>query len=373
MRRTKTGLAAAATASAVVIALVVGCGAEGSSGSPDDTAAVDPTDPKVSLPPPSEPGEAQVDAAAPPKDGGVKSVDAGPPPPDAGSPCATIDEIKTKKCGACGTQSTVCLADGDGGAGKWSVYGACTGELAGGCVPGTVVTEACGNCGTVTKTCSSYCAFTSGTCTGQPASSCVPGAVDLSTAGCATADTYRQRTCAASCTYGSFGATCSPAPATIQVPPSPGQITTALVTLTSTKTIGRLGGTCPAATIAATATPYAYVTVHNPNAKAATVAVYNQQAPGGTIFPTLLASYAGATVPATAAARKACVKGVNDFGDDTLTGDSSFASLSDVDAVTIPAGGSVVVYDGAQDKYDAANPTGSTGKVLLAVQLISLP
>ena len=35
-------------------------------------------------------------------------------------------------------------------------------ELAGGCVPGTTAQEDCGNCGKVTKTCTQYCAYTSG-------------------------------------------------------------------------------------------------------------------------------------------------------------------------------------------------------------------
>jgi hypothetical protein len=66
--------------------------------------------------------------------------------------------------------------------------------------------------------------------------------------------------------------------------------------------------------------------------------------------------------------RKACVKGVNDFGNDALTGDTSFASLDDVDAVTIPANGTVTIYNAAQDKYVAANPKDSTGPVKLVVR-----
>jgi hypothetical protein len=35
--------------------------------------------------------------------------------------------------------------------------------------------------------------------------------------------------------------------------------------------------------------------------------------------------------------------------------------------VTIPAGDTVTIYNAAQDKYSAANPTNSTGKVKLNV------
>lgn len=128
-------------------------------------------------------------------------------PPSAGAPCTAIGEIKSKSCGACGTAETVCLGDGKGG-GKWSDYSACTGELAGGCVPGTTVTEACGNCDTMKKNCTQYCAYTSGASMGQPAQSCAPGSVDSTTAGCSGPGTYRSRTCGAACTWGKISVTC---------------------------------------------------------------------------------------------------------------------------------------------------------------------
>ena len=48
---------------------------------------------------------------------------------------------------------------------------------------------------------------------------------------------------------------------------------------------------------------------------------------------------------------------------------SDFASLSDVDAVTIPANGTVTIYNGAYNKYSAATPNLSTGNVMVNVRL----
>lgn len=138
---------------------------------------------------------------------GLGGVADGGPPPVAGAPCDKLDEVRSKACGACGRAETLCLAD-SGGKLKWSDYSACTGELAGGCLPGTTVDEPCGNCGTLTKTCTKYCAYTSSACMGQPAESCRPGSVEYSTVGC-DASSYRQRTCTQTCTWGNFSSTCA--------------------------------------------------------------------------------------------------------------------------------------------------------------------
>jgi hypothetical protein len=367
-----------AVATVFGVAVVVGCSASGSSDPVDDTTPTDPGMPAPATLPPSSAPVGDVDASkAPPKDAGKDSaVDAGPPPPVPGTSCPTLNELKKKKCGACGEQATLCLGGasggdaGDAGGGTWSDYGTCDNQLIGGCIPGTIVTASCGHCGTQTKTCSAYCGFSLSACKGEPPMSCVPGAVDLSNAGCTTTATYHQRTCASTCTYGNYGLTCDAAPTTIEVGPTVGNVTSTIATFTSTQTTTRLTGSCPTATLSAvtTVTPYVYIKVHNPLAKSVVVSVYDSVAPGGVVFPTLLASY-GAATPATDVARKACVQGVNDFGDDSLTGDSDFASLSDVDAVTIPANGTVTIYNGAYNKYSAGTPSLSTGNVLLNVRL----
>lgn len=363
----------AVVAAALAVALVVGCSASGSDDAVEDTTATEPTSPPSTLPPASSaPPAAELDASKPPpKDAGKDStVDAGPPPPVPGTSCPVRDEVKKKKCGVCGEQATACLGTGDAGGGTWAEYGACELELTGGCLPGSTVTEPCGNCGTRTKTCTQYCAYATAACTGEPVDSCVPGSVDLSTASCPTADVYRQRSCGSACTYTNFTATCSPAPASITVGPTVGSVTWTIVNLTSTQTATRLGGTCPSATLssATTVTPYAYVNVHNPLASSVLVSVYDSLAPGGAVLSTILASY-GAATPSTDVQRKACVKGVNHFGNAALTGDSDFASLHGGNAITIPAGGTITIYNAAYTKFAASNPAASTGKVRLNVRV----
>ncbi len=361
--------------------VVTGCSATGSDAVTDDASDAAPAQDDPKLPPGSGGGD-DSPPPPPPKDAGKDTgVDAGPPPPTPGTSCSEPNKIVSKKCGACGTQSTVCLATVDGGGdggvgvGTWTDYPPCEGELPGGCIPGTTATAACGNCGTQTKTCSNYCAWTVSACAGQPTDSCVPLSLDFSTAGCTQADTFRQRSCKADCTWNNFSTTCGAAPAIIQVPPTVGSASSTIVTLTSTKTILRLTGdtTCPVAGISPTlATAYEYVQIHNPNAKTATVTIFDSLAPGGVVFHTVLASYNGATPPSTDTARKACVKGMNIFGDDTITGDSNFASLSDTDRPTIPPNGDITIYNAAFAKYDPTKPADSTGSVKLTVQLDAL-
>jgi len=142
-----------AVAAVVGIAVVVGCSASGDSdpaldSTPTDPAAMMP--PSAALPASGGPVDTADSSTPPPKDAGAKdsAVDAGPPPPVPGTPCPTLNELKKKKCGACGQQATLCLSDadaGDGGAagGTWAPYGPCENELAGGCIPGTTITQAC--------------------------------------------------------------------------------------------------------------------------------------------------------------------------------------------------------------------------------------
>jgi hypothetical protein len=370
----RSGLAVLAAAGVVGLVLVAGCSADGSGSVVDDGTPTEP-DPQAQLPPPSggDSGTPQDGGKPKPDAGKDGSVDAGPPPPVPGTACTVVDEVRKKKCGACGEQGAICLA-GSGGAGpKWSEYSPCENDLAGGCIPGTIVDEPCGNCGTRKKTCTQYCAFTTGTCTGQPASSCVPGNVDLSNAGCTVADTYRQRSCQTNCTYTTFSAACSAPPTSLEVGPNVGSVTSTIALLDEGAILPRLSGACPNATPSTTvSTPAVHLQVHNPLAKAATVAIYNSIAPGGAVIKTYMAAYDGAAVPATDAERKACVKGVGTYGTTALTGNTSFASLDGTRAVTIPAGGTVTVYVGAYYAYDPANPTQSTGKVKLNVQTMSV-
>ncbi|MDB4941678.1 MAG: hypothetical protein JWP97_1212 [Labilithrix sp.] len=365
MRSLKSGLVGIALVSFVGVATIVGCSADGSTETITDQP--DTGGPSVQLPPPSDNND---DDAATTKDAGKKdagkdagksdgAVDAGPPPPVEGDPCTTPNEIKTKSCGICGKASTICLVDG--ATKKWGPYGDCASELAGGCAPGT--TQACGNCGT--QTCNNSCGF--GACTGQPPMSCSPGNVELVAASC-PAGQYRSKTCKADCTYDNVSLTCQAPPNYITVPAAVGGVNSSVITLSATQNTPRISGTCPSATISTTSTPYNYMEVRNSTAKAVTVSIYQSQAPGGPIPDTIIAAYAGNTAPTTDAARKACLKGVNDFGTTALTGDGNFGSLTTTNVVPIPAGGSVMVYSGNYYEYAAGDSDAAVGLIKLNVK-----
>jgi hypothetical protein len=358
---------------------IVACSAEGSSSGElgADISPIEPAEPPGAKLPPSSSsssgsgsGSSGDDAggndAATAKDASKDAtpVDAGPPPPVPGTACSTIDEVRKKSCGACGQQEAICMPDK-----TWSIYSPCIGEIAGGCIPGTVLSDPCGNCGTQTRTCSQYCAFTTSTCAGQPVNSCSPGSLDLSGAGCAT-DTFRARTCQPSCTYNNFSATCGPAPSTIDIGPTVGAVNSTIAILTPARTMPRISGICPTAYLNTTIiTPYTYLRVHNPLAKAAVVAIYNSLPAGGVAYRTILAAYDAE--PTTDPERQACVK-IGTSGTAALTGDSKYASLDGTKAVTIAAGATVVIYVGAVYAYDPTKPTESTGKVKLNAQTMSL-
>lgn len=377
MSRLRSGFVALVAAGLCGTFAVVGCSADGS-GSVEDGSATEPGSPGAHLPGSTGDSDSGLatDAGKPARDAATKdaTVDAGPPPPVPGTTCAQPDEVRKKPCGICGIQSTVCLANGDSGTSSWSDYSSCEGELAGGCLPGTVVDEACGNCGTTKKTCTQYCAFTSSACTGQPASSCVPGGIELSSAGCAQADLFHARTCQSSCVFNNFGAACEAPPTVIEVGPTPGSVTSTIAVLSQGQTLSRMTGTCATATFSTTiAPPYVYLRVHNPLARAAVVAIYNSLAPGGVAFKTAVAAYGGATSPTDDASRQTCIGSVSTYGTAALTGDSKFASLDGTRAVTIAAGATVSVYVGAYNAFDPLKPADSTGKVKLNVQTLSLP
>ena len=375
MGRLGSGLMATAIVCVLGTITFAGCTADGTTG---ELPATEPAtnEPGVMVPEGSS-NEGEEEEESKPgggkKDGGKTDAgkDAGPPPPEPGDSCSDLNKIVEKKCGACGKQSTVCL-EGDAGTGYWSAYGACTGELAGGCIPGETVTEDCGNCGTRTRVCSAYCVLSSPVCTGEPADSCPPGSVDLTAAGCSTANTFRARSCKADCSYNPFGS-CAAPPTSVNVAPTVGSVSSTVAILSSSPAMAKMTGTCPNPTLSTTiSTPYTYIQVKNPHAKAATVSIFNSLAPGGDVLETILAAYQGAALPTTEAARKACDKGVSITGTTSLTGNAKFASLDNTRKVTIPAGGTVSVYVAAERAYDATKPADTTGPVKLSVKTESL-
>ncbi len=339
-------------------AAFIGCSANGNNDA--SGLALEPTEPTdqgAQLPPPSTPtpAPAPVDAGAP-KDAGKKPkppappVDAGPPPPAPGDTCTTPSQEFTRQCGACGTQSALCEANG-----KVSEYGPCEGET-GECTPGTVKEEACGNCGKRTITCDAFCSWPAAACVGEPANSCTPGGVELTTASCGK-DLFRSRTCSETCQYPNFSDACSAPPTMVRVPPTPGQVNSTYAILKSGQVMPRLSGSCPNASIpaygAAPTAPYQYLTVRNPGTKAAKVTIATAAAAGGTNISTTLAAYDGVQSPTDLSARKTCTKG--------------FTYGSKLDGVVIAPGATVTVFVGATQNYDAANPAQTTGRLEFTV------
>jgi hypothetical protein len=366
-----SGLVTLVVSGALGVLTVVGCSADGSSGVIEDPFPASPeegaklpstTNTSGGVTAPADAGKKEGGA----KDGGKDSgVDAGPPPPVPGTPCTVANEIRTRPCGACGTQEAICQAADN----KWSTYSTeCVGETAGGCIPGTTV--ACGKCGI--QTCSQFCALL-GSCQNEPANACVPGGIELTNAGCPSSDLFKQRSCSSTCSAPNFSDACSPPPTIVEVPPTTDSVNWTIAILSENQTLPRFNTTgCPTPTFATVATPYVYVRVHNPLAKTATVAIYNSVAPGGVPYKTILAAYAGDTAPTDEASRKACLKATT-YGSQSLTGDSNFASLDGAfKQVTIAAGGTVSVLVEASNAFDPAKPALSTGKVKLNVMTVSV-
>jgi hypothetical protein len=115
-------------------------------------------------------------------------------PGGGGTACeCTPNATSTEACGNCGTATRTC-----GSNCMWGAYGTCEGE--GACKPGASDSASCGNCGTHSRTCAADCTWNAyGTCTGEGA--CAPGATRT---GC---DPCGQEVCNNACAWGS---TCEP-------------------------------------------------------------------------------------------------------------------------------------------------------------------
>jgi hypothetical protein len=370
------------------LALVVACSADG--------AGIPVLDPQTdeggaTEPPPGAvlPGSTTPDAAPLPdagKDGSVKdaakdgakdssadAADAGKPAPAPGSACKTLDELFTRTCGICGTQQSLCLALPDGTPGVVSDYSPCENELAGGCVPGTSENESCGNCGTRARTCTQYCAWSTGACTGEPANSCTPTCEDYTGAGCAVAGTVRTRSCNATCSWSNFTATCDPLDFKLVVAATPGASVSAIYPLRGTVSGKRLTGTCPNGFFSTTTNhPYVYVELVNPTNAPLTLSAWNTASSAGPIIDTLMTWYAGTTKPTDDASRKLCAKGVIDSCPTGLPcGDFKWAGLTGTNAITLPPFGSALLYFGSY--YPAGGSSPSEGNVKLVVRTDSTP
>jgi hypothetical protein len=330
-------------ASLLVVSGVLAACAASQSGDLSDSPG-DAPPPGVTLTPPSG-GSSGDDQGSPDagKDAAKHdaSVDAGPPPPEPGTACTKSDQIFSRGCGACGKQEAICQAD-DTGALKVSVYSSCHDELAGGCTPGDSVIETCGNCGSHTKTCSKYCAWSVTSCKGEPVDSCPAGTVSWTVAGCPTSGTVRSRACSDACTWQSFAA-CTAPDYSVRAPKAVGATARVIVPLTSAIKAKRVSGTCGSATLSPAADhAVAWVRVVNDGPQKATLSVWNDTAPGGVTMNTVLASYV--SQPASDAELLACEKGTGDFCPATLPcGDPSFGALTAANAVVLASGDTRVI------------------------------
>ncbi len=257
---------------------------------------------------------------APDRDGGRRMLDSGPADTgtsdssentdaadggDSSVPdgaCPVLNATRSRACGMCGQAISRCIDNGRGN-GTWSAYGACTGEVADGCTPGSVKSEPCGACGTVTKTCNNACAYATTACS-EPAS----------------------------CSTG-----------VLNVPFTVGGTNSQIVTLSTAQVGTRIRGACPA-TLEPLVGPftYQYTEVKNSTGHPATVTIYVSQAAGGPLLDTTMVAYNGTVRPADAASQKACNFGVSDTSEGylALTGYVDFPILT---SVPVAAGASIQV------------------------------
>lgn len=372
MRSFKSGLFTFTIAGFVGMAAVIGCAADGASDVIGDQSGTEPED-QGSLGntlPPSNPGSDEDEDSAPPtKDAGKDASktdagkDAGPPPPSPGDACTVADKVFTKSCGKCGKQEAICLDDGKG---KLTVsdYGQCLGET-GVCVPGSTETAACGNCGTLTKTCNQYCAWSSSTCGGQPTNSCSPGTTEYSTAGCTSPNTYRSKTCGTACTWSPFTASCAePVNANkLNIATTLNGTVSGNYALTTSQ-MSKRQPTYSCGSSASLSTdldhPYELIEVKNPSTtQTATITVTTTGTPAS--FWATVAAYPTTLPPTTDAELKACSS--TDYA-------SSWASIS-LPGVTIPPNSKILVRVQA---YDESSQTSypSTGTFTLTLKTTAL-
>jgi hypothetical protein len=371
MRKFTSSLVTLGLAGMIAGGIAVGCSADGSTDIPGDSTGTDTngTDP-AEAGTPSTPtdnggggGMANQGGGVDAGKGGAKDAGKGGNTGDSGS--STLNTIYTRSCGFCGSQQAVCLANG--AAGKVSDYSACSGEVADGCAPGSMMMEACGLCGTHQKICQNNCQWQAGSCTNEPMNACSPGLINNSGAGC-SAGTYRQQTCGNDCKYGNFTMSCGAFvnPVTLQVP-AVGAVVSAAQDIEPV--VGKSWGlgitsTCPATTVKAD-NPMDYIELDNNTGKAAKVTIYQSAAPGGSELDTVLFVYNGSSPPADDASKKACVGKVSDSCATTaLCGSASTFTFASLASVAIPAGGKILVYSSAYSS--------DTGKMMINVKTESL-
>ena len=128
-----------------------------------------------------------------------------------GTSCSSCEcssgDVDQQACGDCGTKTRTCGSDC-----QWGGWSACQNE--GPCSSGATDSQSCGNCGTQTRACNSSCQWDAwSSCTGEGV--CAAGA----TQACGTCG--GSQTCDSSCQWGACVETCSDAGVGVDAGPGP--------------------------------------------------------------------------------------------------------------------------------------------------------
>ena len=161
-----------------------------------------------------------------------------------------------------------------------------------------------------------------------------------------------------------------------------GAKSTGTFSLPSSQTVARLdpfGGACPNADVETSApTSYSYVSVVNTSGMTATVSIWGSKAStaGAQDIDTIMATYAGGSVPLTDMQRKMCSVGVADYcfddQSDPTACQSGWAGIIKGDSapVTVPPYQSIIVYTAAY--YGSGSSEPKSGDYQLTVRTESL-
>jgi hypothetical protein len=248
----------------------------------------------------------------------------------------------------------------------WSEWSACTGEIDGGCLPGTQTVQSCGACGKQTVICEPDCELGATNCEGQVAGGCIPGTVEFTpVAACATDGGIAGKTesCGATCQWDA-SATCEAPPSTLTIAPSGSGEVNTFVNFTAANEKPLVNLTefiCPTTLTNGMQTPFGFVTVQNSSmTQMAVVSVWTSQAPHAPQIDTAITAYAA--MPANNSGLKNCEGVVTDTCMDMSDPTSCLGSygglmIGDGNAVTIPAGGTVVIF--VQDQFNDAADLGA--------------
>ncbi len=295
-----------------------------------------------------------------------------------GTACVPEGTIQKRACGLCGTESRVCLNTGGGA--TWQKWGLCTGEVAGGCTPGTTATAACGRCGTLARQCTSTCTWVEGICGNEPANACDPGLSEYVDGLSCGAGAGRVRTCqspavdggAGGCTWGTYSTNCRSPLTTLEVSGTVGQSVGIIAKLSqqSTEVYNSYnpdgGANCEVYSYDAGSTygdRAALVRVTNPTSKTVVVTIWGGPSSTGNSANDLrIATYDGAQMPPASFANCSRFAEGNCTSYSPCTGvpSAAYAALYSTDGgledrVTLAPGASAVIYV-ADDSYVYSPP-----------------